>query len=1485
MPIEKDLSVSPWYDDYQSDKDYYRILHKPGVAVQTRELNQVQAMTQTQIERLGNNLFKRGTIIDGCSFSYINDYPYVKLLDNTLDSIPVDVSLYLNYYVKNSVNVHAQILDGVDGFESSAPDLKTLYLKYLNSGTDSSTKFNAGDILTVFDQQNSLFKININNGGVLFANTDSLVFTPAIAVEMSTGTFANGQTLLQTSTGANVYITEVDSTTLANSSLVLLKIRPHNADLVNAALTASRWTIANNAEIKNSTNTAVGTVKYIYGSGAAGRIITTSAGVVANVTVTNRGSGYAFVPHVSIKSANNTSGLSSLDLEAQNYIDKIKVSSIANATGSAYAFGVTEGVIYQKGYFLKVNEQKVVVAKYSNTPNNISVVFTTKESIVDSNIDTSLLDNSLGTENYTAPGADRLKLTPTLTVVNTDIAESNASVYILTSFSEGQPFRQNQYTSYDAIGDAMSQRTFDSSGNFVLDRFDITTRSPSNSSFEGNTITLVIDPGTAYVGGYKIQTKTNFTKDILKAVNTETNNLSFISLNYENYVRIKEVGGLFQYNTADTVDLYDTAKAYLSNPLLVEAGNTNPVGTKIGTARIRSLLLESGIQGTANAAYRLYMFDINMNTGKNFRDVKSIYYNGTTKGIADVLLEFDPTIGANVAVLVGKNDKLVFSAQVPTIRNANAINYTYRTLRSNVAVSNTGSATISLLASPNEFFPYTANLTDSQLRELYVVPTTQLTSVNTATGTVSVNTTSANVIGSGTAFLTEFKEGDYVYASANSTAYSTRKIISITNNTLMTLNANLSFANASATVARTFPVTVPVPFGSRTGLTANVDANGNVLTIRFNQNFTTLTSTDMVVGFNVLRSGVTEGTKQARRDIFVRLRLSNNAANTVGPWCLGIPDVFRLKKVYVGNSTVNTTTGTDITRYFYIDHNQNSNYYDHSFLYKDPKYSYTPANTDFLLVQFDAFETVSGGFFTPVSYVTANVAQVWQIDSKPLANLATNINTLEVPEFYTDSGEYYDLLNTFDFRPSVVNTAVLTTNAAAATINPAYTISFGNTSNISNDKKFPLPDSILASKLDYYVDRIVRVNLESTGEFKVTDVAKSSKSYSMSDLSSESSDTSLLIAKIKIPAYPTIPQNPSRQLLDILDKKIASENKTLKRINDKAVVSRLSNFVSSRSQSRRYTMGDIQKLENRIQKLEYEVSLSLLETQIKDRIVPSSIDPSVNRFKYGFFVDDFSTSTFSETSSPEYAASRFGFTNLTKEGNNIVTSNVSSDRNSLLFPVIELFPIIHGDKDVYYLNYKEHLLITQGLATRPFVNTTPNTQPNTQPNTDPRPPVDDGYVYTPIGDTAGAAIGDMGSPGDGGGAGDGGSAKILCTFYYKSGELSREMWHNDVYYGVHQADEYTHYGYLLWAKPLLSVLETNKYPRLNKFVFEYMVKPWSEEVTYRLTGKGKSTILSKIYWYVGQPTINIVGRVRSFFTKKSKQEIKDDLIRAIKQKG
>ncbi len=1283
MPLETDLSQAPYHDDYDPNKDFHRVLFKPSVSVQVREINQLQTILQTQIERFGDNILRSGTILEGCNFQFVSPYSYAKLLDNETNGTLAVPANYVGYFAKNSSNLQAVIINSEDGFESTDPDLKTIYLHYRNAGLDGNTfGFVGGDTLTIFDPEESLFGIDVENGGVGFSNSDTVIVSPQLAVNVSTGTFSNGEYITNPLTGANLQIVEIDDTTLALDGQVILKVQPRNVDLANASVNSAAWTIAIGDDIRNIANTVVGTVEHAYGHDANAAITTDGAGRISSITMNDGGEGYSQVPVARVRSANNSTGLSSLDLVALNFLATIRVANVAAATGNAYAFGVTDGFIYQKGHFLRVANQVIIVDKYSQLPNNVSVGFQTLEEIIDSNEDTSLLDNATGTENEFAPGADRLRLTPTLVTIATDEITTNSAFFPIVSFSEGNAFRLQQATAYSKINDEMARRTSEAHGNFSLNKFQVTTRSTFTANNEGNLVSVVVDPGTAYLNGYRVQTVRNFVLDIPKGYDTLVGNLSTVSLQYRNYIRVKNIGGVFQFNTGDQVTFYDTAKNFLGNVSLATSANTDAVGNAIGTARVRSMSYESGTPGTANAAYRLFLFDLSLNQGRNFSQIRSVRYNGTYKGIADIITELDPTTAANVAILhYPSEDTLLFPAGVEVVQSTANTVYTYRTIDQTLAMSNAGIVTKSLAAVPNEFFPYSGNLSDNEMQELYVIPLggNLRASANMA-GTATINTTSTSLIGSGTTFIADLVAGDYVYLTANATANVVKQVVSITNNTLVTLDSNGSFANTVA-IYRYFPKLVPIPFGTREGLEAAVDANGNVLTANLNIALDGSTTINVALGVNIERQNVPAGTKTAARDQFVKLCMANVTGNTVGPWCLGIPDILRLKAVYLGSNSTVANTDTNVLSDFYIDHNQNQNYLNLGYLFKTSHSGLTLNSASWLLVQYDALTVANTGFFDTTSYVSSNITQVQQNDSLPLANLGSAINSWEIPEVYTAQGRYYDLLNTFDFRPRAANTANLTTNSATATVNPSAVVSFGNTADPANDFKFPVPESSMVTRITQYLGRIDSVFVGQDGN--IFSVKGTPAPYMSKRSTPNQPQGSMKLNDVYLPAYPNLPVNPSNNVLDIISTRMANERYSVDRHEVHRITTTQSAGDIENNQPSVYTMKDIGAIDRRLRNVEYYQQLTLLETDVVNRVVPSSVDPTLNRFKFGFYADDFSTSISQDTTNPQYSA------------------DVVED---CLVPNSVIWTVTNHSNGVYSTNYLPWPIVKQPEATANVVN-------------------------------------------------------------------------------------------------------------------------------------------------------------------------------------
>ena len=145
-----DLNVSPFYDDYSEDKKFYRILFRPGYAVQARELTQLQTIIQQQVKRFGDHVFKQGSMVIPGQIAYDTDVHFVKLINYTgIDTFLISV---LGKEIKNENGLVAEV---VNYALASGSDSDTIFLKYKNSVQDgfgqNITSFSVNSVLSAVD--------------------------------------------------------------------------------------------------------------------------------------------------------------------------------------------------------------------------------------------------------------------------------------------------------------------------------------------------------------------------------------------------------------------------------------------------------------------------------------------------------------------------------------------------------------------------------------------------------------------------------------------------------------------------------------------------------------------------------------------------------------------------------------------------------------------------------------------------------------------------------------------------------------------------------------------------------------------------------------------------------------------------------------------------------------------------------------------------------------------------------------------------------------------------------------------------------------------------------------------------------------------------------------------------------------------------------------------------------------------------------------
>jgi hypothetical protein len=240
------------------------------------------------------------------------------------------------------------------------------------------------------------------------------------------------------------------------------------------------------------------------------------------------------------------------------------VTLFNNPTGHAYGIQSSPGIVFQKGHFLFAEEQTLVVAKYSNLPDSVAVGYTVQERLTSALTDNSLYDNANGSNNENAPGADRLKLQPLLTVLSTGAADSDPTFFALIRYQNGNEIALRDVSQYNVLGEELAKRTFEESGNYILNDFKIKT------DRRDSVVKALVGTGTAYVKGFRVENTGERSYTIDQITGTEIHNSQPVSFNYGSYVDVVSYNGQFDIDVPTPVPLLNAntvqiGTTYVSN--------------------------------------------------------------------------------------------------------------------------------------------------------------------------------------------------------------------------------------------------------------------------------------------------------------------------------------------------------------------------------------------------------------------------------------------------------------------------------------------------------------------------------------------------------------------------------------------------------------------------------------------------------------------------------------------------------------------------------------------------------------------------------------------------------------------------------------------------------------------------------------------------------------------------------------------------------
>ena len=373
------------------------------------------------------------------------------------------------------------------------------------------------------------------------------------------------------------------------------------------------------------------------------------------------------------------------------------IANEAATTGSA--FQIQEGVYFVHGHFVNVQTETLILDQYGDTPNYRVGLFVNEE-IVNADADETLNDNSQGFNNYSAPGADRLKISVSL--FKKPLTDYDDNQFVELSIIEDGKIK-SQTRRGDLGGgpgfkdwtDILARRTYAESGDYYVKAFDLSVHESLNDGkgnrgvFNSGQLTYggkiptddlalyKFSPGRAFVRGYDIDIASTTFIDVPKPRTTKTIDDQSIIYNTGPTLRVNRT------LRAPDIGIGNTYVLSLRDQRVGLTSDTSPVGREIGVARVYDYRLESGSYDANNNSlneWDLSLYDVQTVTHLSLNQSTTLsvptFIKGSNSG-ATGFLKDAVTVGTALTVYEVEgdfiqNESLIFDG-VPDGRIAIAV--------------------------------------------------------------------------------------------------------------------------------------------------------------------------------------------------------------------------------------------------------------------------------------------------------------------------------------------------------------------------------------------------------------------------------------------------------------------------------------------------------------------------------------------------------------------------------------------------------------------------------------------------------------------------------------------------------------------------------------------------------------------------------------------------------------------------------------------
>jgi hypothetical protein len=186
MALDTNFNVNPYYDDFDEDKKFLRVLFKPGYAVQARELTQLQTILQKQSDRFGGSSFKNGSVVTGAE-TFTQDATYIKLSASYLGTDIVANNFTGMTILSNDESKRAEVIR-VYAADLGTGDPITLMVKQLYGDA-----FVTGDIIKTNENAPYYATVTGSGTGQIFSVTEGIFYYEGFFVKNSKQTIATSK--------------------------------------------------------------------------------------------------------------------------------------------------------------------------------------------------------------------------------------------------------------------------------------------------------------------------------------------------------------------------------------------------------------------------------------------------------------------------------------------------------------------------------------------------------------------------------------------------------------------------------------------------------------------------------------------------------------------------------------------------------------------------------------------------------------------------------------------------------------------------------------------------------------------------------------------------------------------------------------------------------------------------------------------------------------------------------------------------------------------------------------------------------------------------------------------------------------------------------------------------------------------------------------------------------------------------------------------